>query len=78
MEPIHEGATGAAVEDIQERLASLGYDIEKGERDARAFAQKIEKFDEIVLRQHKLGHDCFLFRILCCSVPKEQNHVSGR
>lgn len=39
MEPIHEGATGAAVEDIQERLASLGYDIEKGERDARAFGR---------------------------------------
>ena len=25
MEPIKEGATGAAVEDIQERLGSLGY-----------------------------------------------------
>ena len=28
MEPIKEGATGAAVEDIQERLGSLGYTID--------------------------------------------------
>ena len=37
MEPIREGATGAAVEDIQERLASLGYGIGQEERDAQSF-----------------------------------------
>ena len=31
MEPIQEGAQGAAVEDIQERLKSLGYRIDEGE-----------------------------------------------
>ncbi|MCI1666125.1 MAG: peptidoglycan-binding protein [Atopobiaceae bacterium] len=37
MEPIREGASGAAVEDIQERLASLDYEIDAAETDARAF-----------------------------------------
>lgn len=37
MDPIREGATGAAVEDIQERLASLGYEIDAAERDAKSF-----------------------------------------
>ena len=37
MEAIIEGATGAAVEDIQERLSSLGYAIEGAELDARSF-----------------------------------------
>lgn len=37
MEPIKEGATGAAVEDIQERLGSLGYTIDAPERDEKRF-----------------------------------------
>ena len=37
MEAIHEGATGAAVEDIQERLEALGYAIEEGERTEQRF-----------------------------------------
>ena len=37
MEPIREGATGAAVEDIQERLASLGYGISQEERSSQSF-----------------------------------------
>ena len=32
MEPIAEGSTGVAVEDIQERLANLGYKIDDEER----------------------------------------------
>ncbi len=32
MDPIREGMTGAMVEDVQERLASLGFDIDEGER----------------------------------------------
>ena len=32
MEPIAEGSTGVAVEDIQERLANLGYKIDEDER----------------------------------------------
>ena len=39
MEAIIEGATGAAVEDIQERLSSLGYAIEGAELDARSFGR---------------------------------------
>ena len=38
METIHEGATGAAVEDIQERLTSLGYAIEDAEREGCALS----------------------------------------
>ena len=37
MEPIKQGAQGAAVEDIQMRLAALGYEISEGERDSQTF-----------------------------------------
>ena len=37
MEPIREGATGAAVEDIQERLAALGYETDEDERRSQTF-----------------------------------------
>ena len=39
MEPIREGMSGAAVEDIQDRLASLGYEIDRQEFDAHAFGR---------------------------------------
>ena len=32
MDPIREGMDGAAVEDIQERLGRLGYEIDADER----------------------------------------------
>lgn len=37
MDPIREGATGAAVEDIQERLSSLGYAVDEGEIASQTF-----------------------------------------
>ena len=37
MEPIKQGMTGAAVEDIQERLCSIGYNIDEGERERQEF-----------------------------------------
>ena len=37
MDPIKEGATGAAVEDIQARLAALGYETTVDEREAQLF-----------------------------------------
>ncbi|MCH4083026.1 MAG: peptidoglycan-binding protein [Olsenella sp.] len=37
MEPIREGASGAAVEDIQERLTSLGYKIDEHELGEKSF-----------------------------------------
>ena len=37
MEPIREGASGAAVEDIQERLGSLGYKIDEKEAAEKTF-----------------------------------------
>lgn len=37
MEPIKQGATGAAVEDIQARLAALGYETSADERAAQLF-----------------------------------------
>ena len=38
MNPIVEGAVGAAVEDIQSRLAALGYDIDQAEHDEQRFS----------------------------------------
>lgn len=37
MEPITQGMTGAAVEDIQERLCSINYPIDEGERQRQEF-----------------------------------------
>ncbi|MBM6774375.1 peptidoglycan-binding domain-containing protein [Olsenella profusa] len=39
MDPIYEGATGAAVDDIQERLGSIGYQIADDERAERRFGR---------------------------------------
>lgn len=48
MDPIREGATGLAVEDIQERLGKLGYAIDEGELRAQLFgsstASAVAKF----------------------------------
>ena len=37
MDPIHEGMQGAMVEDVQDRLASLGYEIDEHERAEQSF-----------------------------------------
>ena len=37
MDPIHEGMQGAMVEDVQDRLASLGYEADAAEREAKSF-----------------------------------------
>ena len=37
MEPIREGASGVAIEDIQERLTRLGYEIDSKELAAQRF-----------------------------------------
>ena len=37
MDPIHEGMQGAMVEDVQDRLASLGYETDAAEREAKSF-----------------------------------------
>ena len=39
MDPITPGSTGAAVEDIQERLVKLGYTIEEDERQGHTFGK---------------------------------------
>lgn len=60
MEPIREGAQGVAVEDIQERLGSLGYKIDdeelKGQRFGRTTATAIARF--------RLDHDLPLGEVL--------------
>ena len=53
MDPIHEGATGVAVEDIQERLASLGYAIDERERADKAFGPSTGK----AVARFRLDHD---------------------
>ncbi len=43
MDSIREGATGTAVEDIQDRLTSLGYEIDEGERAQGTFGPSTAK-----------------------------------
>lgn len=54
MEPIQEGAAGAAVEDIQERLSSLGYTIEPDERTQGLFGQSTARAVERFRLDHGL------------------------
>ncbi len=56
MEPIREGATGAAVEDIQERLASLGYGISQEERSSQSFGTSTAT----AVARFRLDHDLTL------------------
>lgn len=53
MDPISKGATGAAVEDIQERLGSLGYKIDAQERDERSFGRSTAG----AVARFRLDHD---------------------
>ena len=56
METIHEGATGEAVEDIQERLTSLGYAIDREERATRSFGRSTAT----AVARFRLDHDLSL------------------
>lgn len=56
MEAIIEGATGAAVEDIQERLGSLGYRIDEGERSEKTFGHSTAT----AVARFRLDHDLSL------------------
>lgn len=53
MEPITEGMSGAAVEDIQERLASLGYAIDESERDTGEYGRSTA----LAVTRFRLDHD---------------------
>lgn len=56
MEPISEGATGAAVEDIQDRLSKLGYEIDTGEKSSQSFG----KSTATAVARFRLDHDLSL------------------
>lgn len=58
MEPIREGASGAAVEDIQERLASVGYDVDEGERSSSTFGPSTAR----AVARFRVDHDLDLGR----------------
>ena len=47
MDPITPGSTGAAVEDIQERLVKLGYTIEDDERQSHTFGKSTARASNI-------------------------------
>ena len=53
MEPIKTGATGVAVEDIQDRLVSLGYTIAEDERAASRFGNTTAN----AVARFRLDHD---------------------
>ena len=53
MEPITQGSTGVAVEDIQARLAALGYKISEDERSAQSFGPSTAT----AVARFRLDHD---------------------
>lgn len=58
MDPIREGAQGAAVEDIQERLASLGYEVDDDERAQGLFGRSTAR----AVARFRVDHDLDLGR----------------
>ena len=56
MDPIREGMDGAAVEDIQERLGRLGYEIDADEREKGSFG----KSTATAVAKFRLDHDLSL------------------
>ena len=60
MESIREGASGAAVEDIQERLGSLGYAIASDETSAGVFG----KSTGTAVARFRIDHDLPLGDVL--------------
>ncbi|MGN0287619.1 MAG: peptidoglycan-binding protein [Atopobiaceae bacterium] len=56
MDPISEGASGAAVEDIQDRLAALGYGIDADEKSRQYFG----KSTGTAVARFRLDHDLSL------------------
>ena len=56
MDPIREGAAGAAVEDIQERLGKLGYEIDAAEIAAQTFGRSTAT----AVAKFRLDHDIAL------------------
>ena len=53
MEPIREGMSGAAVEDIQGKLTSLGAEIDEAERDGSTFGPSTSQ----AVARFRLGHE---------------------
>jgi peptidoglycan hydrolase-like protein with peptidoglycan-binding domain len=60
MEPIQEGATGAAVEDIQERLSSLGYRIDESEAGGKKFGRSTAT----AVARFRLDHELSLSEVV--------------
>ena len=56
MDPITPGSTGAAVEDIQERLSKLGYEITSSERENHSFGKSTAR----AVARFRLDHDLSL------------------
>ena len=54
MEPISKGMSGAAVEDVQDRLSSLGFEISQDERDACEFGDTTLAAVAAFRAEHKL------------------------
>ncbi len=55
MDPIREGMTGEMVEDVQERLASLGYEIDAAEREGAEFGASTANAVARFRLEHKLS-----------------------
>ena len=53
MDPIREGASGVAVEDIQDRLKKLGYEISEAEQTACSFGSSTAE----AVTRFRLDHD---------------------
>ena len=76
MDPICEGMAGAAVEDIQDRLAALGYKVAAGEREAASFGPTTAN----AVARFRVEHDLALAAEVdsaCWSVLVDESYTLG-
>ena len=78
MDPIKEGMDGIAVEDVQDRLVSLGYAIAPDERDAERFGPSTAEAVLAFRRAHGLEAGRDVDATMWSSLVDEGYHMGDR
>lgn len=78
MEPIREGASGAAVEDIQERMIALGYTIDEGETTALHYGASTAAAVAAFRADHALPSGTIVDTVTWTMLVNEGYHMGDR